>query len=69
VKLEQELRKKEGVTVRDIPRRNPTLTLTGLEAHWSPEEVVADVHQKSDWLHRGQPLEEFRKSFAFLTKM
>jgi hypothetical protein len=47
---------------------NPTLTLTGLEAHWSAEEVVADVHQKNDWLHGGQPLEEFRKSFAFLTK-
>jgi hypothetical protein len=67
-KLEQELRKREGVTVRDIPRMNPTLTLTGLEAHWSAEEVVADVHQKNDWLHGGQPLEEFRKSFAFLTK-
>jgi hypothetical protein len=67
-KLEQELRKREGVTVRDIPRMNPTLTLTGLEAHWSAEEVVANVHQKNDWLHGGQPLEEFRKSFAFLTK-
>jgi hypothetical protein len=67
-KLEQELRKREGVTVRDIPRMNPTLTLTGLEAHWSAEEVVADVHQKNDWLHGGQPLEEFRKSFAFLTR-
>jgi hypothetical protein len=67
-KLEQELRKKEGVTVRDIPRMNRTLTLTGLEAHWSAEEVVADGHQKNDWLHGGQPLDEFRKSFAFLTK-
>jgi hypothetical protein len=67
-KLEQELRNKEGVTVRDIPRINPTLILRGLEAHWSAEEVVADVHQKNDWLHGGQPLEEFRKSFGFLTK-
>jgi hypothetical protein len=67
-KLEQELRKKEGVAVRDIPRMNPTLTLTGLEAHWSAEEMVADAHQKNNWLHGGQPLEEFRKSFAFLTK-
>jgi hypothetical protein len=64
-RLETVLKTTEGVEVGTRKKLNPTVTLTGLEAGWTKEEIVEEVFQKNEWIRNTGTKEEFERDFKF----
>lgn len=67
-RLEETLKKKQGLQVRQMEMLNPTITLTGLGIEWKPEEVVQDMWEKNEWIRRGRTREQFTAEVKVLSR-
>jgi hypothetical protein len=67
-RLEETLKKKQGVKVTQVEKLNPTITLTGLGREWKPEEVVVDIWEKNEWIRMERTKEQFTAEVRVLSK-
>jgi hypothetical protein len=67
-RLEETLKKKQGVKVTQVEKLNPTITLTGLGREWKPEEVVVDIWEKNEGIRMERTKEQFTAEVRVLSK-
>jgi hypothetical protein len=67
-RLEETLKKKQGLQVKQMEKLNPTITLTGLGMEWKPEEVVREIWEKNEWIRRERTREQFTAEVKVLSR-